>query len=370
MTMILTYQQALEITKKNSSFYVNYTDINWHRVAMFNYLLADYNDFKDNNAFEMRGLTFVRDLYGNWSDGFLHLHKFFNLNQTTDYMLKDVSHKVLTAVYDKLDGSMIRFVQIGDKVYAKTKMSFISDQAIEAQKIYESNKKIKELVDFSLKNDLAPIFEFVSPSNRIVVGYNFSDLVLLAIRNNKTGKYLDVEPFAWAYNLRVSRSNDMTLEEVIKSVEHSKNIEGYVLHFADGQMMKVKTKWYLKNHRLLTVDIKSTHFLIACVLDDTIDDLLSSVPEDQKTAREYIIHVTQKVSRYINDKVKKVSSVVKTFDGDRKTFALNYKSDKDFHLYMKSLRNSSQDEILNVVKDFISKNTNSLQKANQFLGEI
>jgi len=368
--MTISYQQALQITQDNSSFYVNYTQVNGHRVAMFNYLLAGYSDFVAHNAFELRGLTFIQNADGSWSDGQLHLHKFFNLNQSADYMLTDVQHKDLLAVYDKLDGSMIRFVSIGGQVFAKTKMSFVSDQAVAAQAIYDSNVQIRSFVDWALSNGLAPIFEYVSPHNRIVVGYDFSDLVLLAVRNNQSGAYLNVNSFASAWGLRVADTFSMSFSDVLSAIDSRQDIEGFVLHFADGQMMKVKTSWYLKNHRLLTVDVASTHFLVGCVLDDTIDDVLAAVPLDQKVVRNYILDVTQKVSRFVNDKVARISSIVASFDGDRKAFALQHKSDVDFHLIMKSLGNSSRDGILSVVKDHVAKNTNALHKANHFLGGL
>lgn len=368
--MTISYEKALQITKDSSSFYVNYTQVNGHQVAMFNYMLAGYADFVAYDAFELRGLTYIQNADGSWGDAQLHLHKFFNLNQSADYMLSDVQDKDLISVYDKLDGSMIRFVSVGGQVFAKTKMSFVSDQAVAAQSIYDTNDKIRAFVDFALENNLAPIFEYVSPFNRIVVGYDFSDLVLLSVRDNLTGSYLDVNSFASEWDLKVAETLDISFDDVLSSIDSRDDIEGFVLHFSDGQMMKVKTSWYLKNHRLLTQDVAATHFLVGCVLDDTIDDVLSAVPLDQKNVREYIMDVSHKVSQFVNDKVTRVLSIIDLFDGDRKSFALKYKSDEDFHLIMKSLNNPSRDGVMSVVKDFVSRNTNALEKANQFLGEL
>lgn len=370
VNMTISYEKALQITKDSSSFYVNYTQVNGHQVAMFNYMLAGYADFVAYDAFELRGLTYIQNADGSWGDAQLHLHKFFNLNQSADYMLSDVQNKDLIAVYDKLDGSMIRFVSVGGQVFAKTKMSFVSEQAVAAQSIYDTNDKVRAFVDFALENNLAPIFEYVSPYNRIVVGYDFSDLVLLSVRDNLTGSYLDVNSFASEWDLKVAETMDISFDDVLSSIDSRDDIEGFVLHFSDGQMMKVKTSWYLKNHRLLTQDVAATHFLVGCVLDDTIDDVLSAVPLDQKNVREYIMDVSHKVSQFVNDKVTRVLSIIDLFDGDRKSFALKYKSDEDFHLIMKSLNNPSRDGVISVVKDFVSRNTNALEKANQFLGEL
>ena len=362
----MLYDEALKIVESSTSFQVKYDVVNGSKVAMFGYRLADFNDFYDNNAFEMRGLTYVQDKNGMWSNPYLHLHKFFNLNQTTNYMMSDIKNKKLISVYDKLDGSMIRFIPINGKVFAKTKMSFTSAQAISAQAIYETNENIKTFVNYALKNNLAPIFEYVSQFNRIVVGYTFSDLVLIAVRNNETGEYLNIANFADKWKIRSVKTLNISFDEIINSIDSLKNIEGYVLHFDDNQMVKIKTSWYLEKHRLLTVDISSTDFLIKCVIENKIDDVYSSIPVENSEVRNYIVELTKKISSYVNIKTKKIENILKEYDGDRKKFAQKHNQDQDFHLIMQSIN----DNVTNKVKENILRKTNTLSKAKEFLDHI
>lgn len=365
----MKYEDALNITKKNSCFYSKHVSIDGHKVAMFHYMMADFKDFNNSNAFEMRGLTFVQNKNNVWSEPFLHLHKFFNLNQTTNYMSNDLKNKKLVSVYEKLDGSMIRFIPIGDHVYAKTKMSFESKQAISAQSVYNTNSNVKSFVDYTLKNNLAAIFEYVSPFNRVVIGYRYTDLVLVALRDNSNGQYLNIDDYGKKWGIRTAKKVEMDYQDTMSSLD-SEELEGYVLHFDDGQMVKVKTPWYLKNHRLLTVDVQSTNFIINCILDETIDDLISNIPEDQFETIERIKNIREKVVNLIICKYDKIKNILNNYDGDKKTFALSIKDDEDFHLIMQSLKNPTDEFIISIIKNYVEKNTNALEKANKFLETI
>lgn len=365
----MNYEDAVKITEKNSCFYSKNVSVNGYNVAMFHYMMADFKDFNNCNAFEMRGLTFVQNKNGEWSKPFLHLHKFFNLNQATNYMSNDLKDKKLVYVYEKLDGSMIRFIPIGDKVFAKTKMSFESKQAVSAQSVYNTNFNVKSFVDFTIKNNLAAIFEYVSPFNRVVVRYKYTDLVLVALRDNSTGRYLNIDDYGKKWGIRTAKKVEMDYRDTMSSLD-SEELEGYVLHFDDGQMVKVKTPWYLKNHRLLTVDVQSTNFIINCILDETIDDLISNIPEDQFETIDRIKNIREKVVDFILCKYDKIKNILGNYDGDKKTFALSIKDDEDFHLIMQSLKNPTDEFIISLIKNYVEKNTNALEKANKFLETI
>ena len=51
------------------------------------------------------------------------------------------------------------------------------------------NKEVKSLVDWALNNNIVPVFEYVSPNNRIVLRYPSEELILLRLRDNVTGKH-------------------------------------------------------------------------------------------------------------------------------------------------------------------------------------
>lgn len=107
------------------------------------------------------------------------------------WMYEDVKDKKILSVVDKCDGSIISFIKFSNnKVRAKSKMSFISDQAVIAQKVYENNKNLQKFIQETIDLGKTPIFELVGYSNYIVLNYTVeSELILLQVRDNKTGNY-------------------------------------------------------------------------------------------------------------------------------------------------------------------------------------
>jgi len=76
-----TREEALQITENSEAFYVTERIIEGQKVEMYDYRLASLSDFVDNDAFELRGLTFVYDEDSNEWDRNILLNKFFNINQ-------------------------------------------------------------------------------------------------------------------------------------------------------------------------------------------------------------------------------------------------------------------------------------------------
>jgi hypothetical protein len=67
------------------------------------------------------------------------MNKFFNLNQTECSSYELVKEEKIKGIAYKEDGSIISFIKLpNNKILAKSKTSFESEQAIEAQKIYDN----------------------------------------------------------------------------------------------------------------------------------------------------------------------------------------------------------------------------------------
>ena len=108
MYNLLTYDQAVALTKSgDDTFYESKFVIDGFNISIFNYRLVQYSDFKNNSAFEMRGLTYVFNSDGSLYKRYLLLHKFFNLNQVPesmysivkDYKIKFVNNRVKNKIY-------------------------------------------------------------------------------------------------------------------------------------------------------------------------------------------------------------------------------------------------------------------------------
>lgn len=228
-----TREECQELVKNTEVFYCTKRNVNGFEVELYDYRLASFGDFVNNNAFELRGLCFVNN-NGTWERNIL-MNKFFNMNESqinyyiftdkevnnvvfdgpdthTDFnkfnsdskkykkekyvkaswMLEDIKHKKITRVQEKLDGSVISFIKFPNGSFvAKSKMSFESEHAKLAQDIFNSNPKIEGLVKRLNAEGLVGIFEICSPFLQIVLPYNETELKLIQIRNNETGVYLN-----------------------------------------------------------------------------------------------------------------------------------------------------------------------------------
>jgi T4 RnlA family RNA ligase len=371
-----SYEDCRAICDANDNFlfYESKSVIDNFNISIFNYRLSQYNDFvnpvKSNKrlkAFELRGLTFIFNKDGSLYKRYLLLDKFFNLEQTPCSMYSVVKDYKIKNIYNKEDGSIASFIRLPNgKVLGKSKTSFQSDQAIEIQKIYDKDPNIKQFVDFCMDKDIDPIFEFVSPQNRIVVPYANTELILLRMRDNKSGEYLDINNYTDkldGISVAVSETGK-TLDELIELRNVIDNKEGWIIQFENGKMVKLKTQWYVDRHRLFTEDLNRENTLIALILDETIDDVLAQISEPVKKVE--IEKTIEIVNKEVAKMVHQVEELMKNYKGDRKEFALKYRKDSMFPLAMGVINGK---DIVDVVKQRLKIDTKNLMQAREWMNK-
>lgn len=161
-------------------------------------------------------------------------------------------------VFEKMDGSLgILFNYEGEWIMA-TRGSFQSEQAIKGMDLLSKYKYEKLIKGFTY------LFEIVYSENRIVCDYDFEDLILLAVIDNKDGYELQIHDddihiegirFRNLYNnlgLKVVKKYDEVKDFNILKNSISNNQEGYVVRFKNGMRMKIKGDEYVRLHRILT----------------------------------------------------------------------------------------------------------------------
>jgi T4 RnlA family RNA ligase len=369
-----SYAECRKICDVNDNFlfYESKTKIDGFDVSIFNYRLSQYNDFmnplKDNskiNALELRGLTFIFNSDGTLYKRYLLLDKFFNLEQTPCSMYSVVKDYKIKNIYNKEDGSIASFVRLPNgKVLGRSKTSFQSDQAIEIQKIYEKDGQIKQFVDFCMDEDIIPIFEFVSPQNRIVVPYANTELILLRMRDNKTGEYLNINDYAHKLDgISVAASDEgKTLEDLISLKNVTEGKEGWIIQFENGKMIKLKTQWYIDRHRLFTEDLNRENTLIGLIVDETIDDVLAQLEEPTKKAE--IEKTIEIVNKEIARMAHQVDELMSNYKGDRKDFAIQFNKHPMFPIAMGII--SGKDKV-DLIKQRIKIDTKNLMQAREWM---
>jgi len=374
-----TKQECDAIVARNEAFLRADRVVEGFNVAIYDYRLASIGDFVDDEAFELRGLTFVENPEtGEWERNLL-LQKFFNVGQTTGWMYEDVKDKKITRVQNKEDGSIVSFVKLPNgSIRAKSKTSFESDQAKMAQKFFDRKSIMKEEVDHLLSKGKTPVFELVSPENQIVLEYQNTELVLLQIRN-EDGTYMSEKDLKW-YSMVMCIKQAKVFDESYHNLDfllelketNQENIEGWVVTFEDGQMAKIKTDHYIQLHGLIGPDAFRENLLVQTILDGNMDDVIAQLVPGEK--KDKMIEMDRKIVHNFNHLINVFKDLrgryFNEFSENRKEFALKYSKEPLFGYVMKSLNASFRDvnQVAEAqVRAYMDKSTNGLGKAKEYI---
>jgi T4 RnlA family RNA ligase len=382
--MLPTYNESLNIVRDNKNFFMKEEIVDGNKVSIFGHRLASYSDFYDKSgnetdALELRGITYVHR-----HDGTIHtypaLRKFFNVNQTKGSMYEDLVDIPITRVQDKADGSMINFIYADGVFHAKSKMTFFSDQAVAANKLAQTVSMKKFLHACHLKvfgARLFPIFEYVSPWNKIVLDYPTDKLILLQLRDEE-GRIVDFSADEWTdrlFDMGIETSRDFegeshrNLEYLLWRAESATNFEGYVVTFENGKQAKVKTQWYFEMHKLITEHITAENMLIEMIVNENIDDALAQlVSLDPR--RVYAESVTEAFNTWFNSNVDRLESIIKFDDTvtKRKKFALKHQGDPFFSVLMKCI--NSPESVTANLRITVLRSLRKLSAAKEFVENI
>ena len=379
MNYLPTYEDCLEMVSENGElvFYETTREIDGYKVSTFNYRLPLYSNFitplKNNanaDAKELRGLTFVFNEDGTLYKRFLLMRKFWNVNQVPESMYSEIKSYKLKSCYNKADGSLISFIRLPNgKVVTKTKMGFDNEQTEAAERIYNTNDKINNFVNYCLDNDIVSMWEFVSFRNRIVLNYDKENLILLKLRDNKTGNYLDIENHR-DKGFDVVEQENYTLDEFMELSETLTDKEGcvFTLIGSDGNdlMIKRKTEWYFTQHNLVTNEINREDYVIKAVLTDVIDDIVAQLDKVRDADKiEFINEIEKIVTDFLKERITEVETLVEKYNGSKKDFAIRYKKDKNFGLAMAVINN--RNDVYAIVKEWLLFQTKRLELARSFI---
>jgi RNA ligase len=136
---------------------------------------------------ECRGIKF----YPDGTIASRVFHKFFNIGEREETQIHKIDLTSQHTLMDKRDGSMIHPMMVNGYIRWMTKMG-LSDVALQAEKYINTTNNYNPFAAWCIESGLTPIFEYTGPNNRIVVSYEKEELVLLAVRDNITGEYLNV----------------------------------------------------------------------------------------------------------------------------------------------------------------------------------
>lgn len=234
-----------------------------HNLKIYNYThIAQHENIWDDVSEQCRGLIVDSNTGEILARPF---RKFFGLNfpnrpETMEENLPVHKPRVL----EKLDGSLGILFKYGGYSHIATRGSFVSEQAIWATEWYKRHFYVPlPTFDQPVWKDkwpegYTPLFEIIYEENRIVVSYEYEELVLLGLVNIETGFELSPEEVAgWAdrNGLRSAREYNHSLSEC--QSDRSPNIEGFVLQYWSNKApiplrLKIKTEDYVRLHKVIT----------------------------------------------------------------------------------------------------------------------
>ena len=311
-----------------------------HGTTSFCYMVSAEGTFDSAWARECRGITF------NTIGGFVTgrtLHKFFNVNERVETQVANLDWSKVVRVMDKRDGSMIHSVWTTAGPMLKSKKTFDSEVAKAAEDWMLAEKDLntfKMIMRLQAQNATA-IFEWTAPDARIVLFYPEPELQLLHVRDNDTGRYWDtyelkalvaehgvklvqeVDEFYWTMGGEgLPETREFDVKKMLEAAETREGIEGWIVQFENGDMVKVKTKWYLERHRAMT--FLRERDIAEAVLNESLDDLKSLLVSEGVNIDE-ILKIEAEVVRHLNSMRSWVEDVIAK-DGHlpRKEFAIQY----------------------------------------------
>ena len=333
-----------------------------YTVINYNVMMAD--TFDCNIRRELRGIIFDTETGEILRRPF---HKFFNVNEreeTQDHVV-DLSqeHRIL----EKLDGSMIAPFIVNDQMIWGTKMG-ATDVAKPVEEFVEANSHYRQFAKFTISRGYTPIFEWCSRKQRIVLDYKEDQLILTAIRDLTTGRYMShdlMEAHAESYRIPVVRAFEpqTDMKAFVQYVRDLEDREGFVVRFADGHMLKLKCHWYLQIHKAKEAILQDRN-IVELILDNKLDDVkahLQAEDRDRLSQFEYDFNL-EVASSCIS--IEYILYGIKADGVDRRTFALEIAP--NFSQYDRAAVFSCWDDISKVYDTVRNTIRNNLTKTVKY----
>ncbi len=275
-----TFEEIKDLLKKEFCARVKQKD---------NLFIVSYNliktKFYELGTLALRGTIFKTNTNGVFENKLenvvcLPYYKFFNIGESLSYK---ADFDRIEEIEQKIDGSLIKlFYHNGWNVGTNNTLDAYECPVGRTSNTFGSlfDKISAQYPKFnldSLNKKYIYCLEIVSPLNRVVLTYNDEyqlyhlltrDMTTLEeIRDDEIG-LLKPERYLFTDDVELLRYNKM-------------ETEGFVIRYENNQRVKVKTAWYINQHRKSSdlFDRTSPKYLLECLLNHTIDDLIGRYPD-------------------------------------------------------------------------------------------
>ena len=281
----------------------------WGYVVNYMVAMSDTFPFvfteEDAIRRECRGMLFHKD----GSIMARRLHKFFNINERDETQFHAVKWSQPHVILEKLDGSMITPVIMPDGgIRWGTKMG-ITEVSMQAEEFVARHPQYEQFARWCEdKFGYTPIFEWCSRQQRIVVDYPEDRLVLIAARRKDSGVYASLQwlqEYGDMFDIEVIKTysgSAQSMAHLMDETRDAEGIEGWIIRFDDGHMLKIKAADYLRKHKTKDA-ISLEKNIISLLVNEQMDDVKAFMLEDDRKRVEefetdFFIGINQVVQSY------------------------------------------------------------------------
>lgn len=355
--------------KGTEFFFTDQTTVMGTQVRIFNYHLASYSDWLKPDAVECRGIMF--QMKNDKPVALLSrpMQKFFNYAELKAWEKLDRTPAAIGSevvdVMIKEDGSLISTFSDSGYLGVKSKGSVKSDQAVQALMYIKTQPTLEARLMELVEDGYTVNMEYVSPNNRIVLGYENASVVILNVRRNDDGTYV---PYADLFADAVLRTHLVKREKIevtdldafVAEVYQQEGFEGYVIATNTG-FVKVKTNWYVALHH--TKDsLNNNKALFLNIAGNTSDDLKQLFLDDVVALKKIDAFETlflDSLNRLIALADQKIAD---TKGKSRKDYAIALSSDLTpdgklvFGPLMKYFEETDKEKLVNRIIEMMIKN--------------
>lgn len=262
--------------------------------------------------------------------------KFFNVGEREETMEHNLPWTSNYLVFEKMDGWLGTLYRFNGEYCIATRGSFDGmGIGVWATNHLRTHYDLSDLPD-----EVTLVFEIICPQTKIIVDYKSrEDLVLLAAFNRHTGEEYEwnqVTQWATQFGFSVPRvfGSDISECRRILSTYAGNEMEGFVIRFADGLRVKIKSEDYRRRAALM-MDLTPLSIWKVLHREATTkkeyDCLFSSLDEMRQTVDDDYVEMFNEICETIRAAYRKVwDQIWDEFDKvkhlqDRKEFAFAVK---------------------------------------------
>ena len=154
------------------------------------------------------------------------------------------------------------------------------------------------------------------------------------------------------------------MKDLIKKCETDTGYEGFVVTFESGKMIKLKLQEYCNLHNLHTEDLHREDSIIYLIINEQIDDILCQLDEGDER-RTMVLELIDLVNHFVNRKFHEITELLTFYNGDKKEFALLYRTHENFAYAMGVINRNA--DIITMIKDKLLKDTYFLFNARKWV---